>query len=137
MRFWFSCEIDAEVADAWSSVWKPVEDRLNALCARRDYGTGVREIAIIPMILGPRFREGRPERRLFNWKEREADYRTEIDFERFKGGNAELRQRLLLKNVVEAVVDIKRKVKKDFDGAALISDILEEFRVTQDELDRL
>jgi len=62
MRFFFSGEIDAEVADQYRVIRKEVEVALNDGLGDQDYGGVLNEIGIIPMILGPRFTEGLPLR---------------------------------------------------------------------------
>ena len=81
MRFFFSGEIDAEVADQYRVIRKEVEVALNDGLGDQDYGGVLNEIGIIPMILGPRFTEGRKERRLVKRAEKTADYRLFIDYE--------------------------------------------------------
>lgn len=127
MKFWFSAELDHRVADSYRPVRVRVETRLNALCGDRQYGDAIIKIAIIPMILGPEFLEGRPERRLWQRKQRAADYRTIIDFDAFLNGGEAERERLLIENILDAIRDLQRKAGASFLGEALISDILAEF----------
>jgi hypothetical protein len=127
MKFWFSGEIDVDIANSYRRVSNALEVRLNTLCAGRDYGDVIQKIAIIPMILSPKFQIGRKERRLWQHKTGSADYRLIIDFEQFKSGNDAVRQRLLLENTVHTIRDLERKVGKGFAGEALIKDIKAEF----------
>ena len=53
MHFFFSGELDVQVADAWQAVARSLEHRLNEALESRDYGPALREIALIPMILRP------------------------------------------------------------------------------------
>ena len=125
MRFFFSGEIDALVSDAWRSVSRPLEKRLNAALGERDYGPAVREFALIPMIMRPEWQKDfYKERRLWQRREAAVDYRTWIDFERFMAGDAQERERLLVENLLAAVRDVQRKAGKGLDGDALIADIL-------------
>lgn len=134
MEFWFSGEIDHRVNDLFSPVQNRVEARLNAICRDRQYGDAIIKIAIIPMVLGPEFLVGRPERRLFQRKQRSADYRTIIDFEAFRNGDEELRKRLLIENTLDAIRDLQRKAGASFLGNELISDIVTEFRYSPPEI---
>lgn len=127
MKFWFSGELDHRISDAYRPVQARVEARLNARCGDRQYGDAITEIAIVPMILGPQFLRGRPERRLWQRKQRAADYRTIIDFEKFRLGDERARERLLVDNTLDAVRDLQRKAGRHFDGDALVSDIMTEF----------
>jgi hypothetical protein len=127
MKFWFSGEVDQRISEAFAPIMARVETKLNRMCEGRDYGDAVIELAIIPMILGPEHLSGRPERRLWQRKEQSADYRTIIDFESFRLGDDEQRERLLVANTVEAVRDLHRKAGKRLRGNELASDILKEF----------
>ena len=122
MRFFFSGELDAEVADQYKSVRKEIEATLNGRLGDRDYGGVLNEIAIVPMILEPRFSEGRKERRLIKRAEKVADYRLFIDYKAWGAGSNEDRKRLLVENVLASVRDIERKLK-GFDGKRLAQDI--------------
>jgi hypothetical protein len=134
MNFFLSGELDQEVSDAWRAVANNLERRLNSFFQDRDYGAAVKEIGVIPMILRPEIQAGRRERRLFQRKQLSADYRTFIDFEEFKSGDKKLREKLLLRNILEAITDLSRKAGKDFNGEQLISDILDLFGQTRAEL---
>jgi hypothetical protein len=134
MKFFFSGEVDTLVADLWRPVALTVEARLTAALGGRDYGPAVQEIAIIPMILRPEWREGHRERRLLKRKEAVADYRTWIDFQKFMDGDDKERERLLARNLVDAIADVSRKAGKDFSGDALIEDVLETLALTRSDV---
>jgi hypothetical protein len=135
MRFFFSGELDVDIADFYRPTRQRIEKKLNEMCSTRDYGDAIVKIAIIPMILRPVFLAGRKERRLFQRKQREADYRMIIDFERFRDGDDAVREKLLLKNVIDAITDLARKAGKSFAGQLLIDDILNDFGLDQEDLD--
>ena len=128
MEFFLSGELNAEIADAYAPVRRHVEERLNTSLSAKEYGSAVRSIGVIPMILRPESRLSRPERKLFQRKACGADYRTAIDFEKFRDGNESVRQQLLVRNVVEAVEDLQRKAGRTFQGHALMQDILRLFQ---------
>jgi len=123
MKFWFSGEIDARVGETYRAIRLEMETRLNADLGQRNYGPAVVELAIIPMLLGPEFSEGRPERRLVKRKEKVADYRLSIDFAAWQVGSELDRKRLLLENVLESIRDIGRKLPGGFEAALLQQDI--------------
>lgn len=127
MEFWFSGEVDNRIADAFRAARSRVEPRCNACCRDHDYGDAITKIAIIPMVLGPKFLNGRRERRLWQRKTRSADYRTIIDFEAFRSADDSGRDRLLVMNVVDAVRHLQTKAGKHFRADDPIADILEEF----------
>jgi hypothetical protein len=124
MHFFFSGELDVQVADAWQAVARSLEHRLNEALESRVYGPALREIALIPMILRPEWQQGHKERRLFKRKERVADYRTWIAFNRFLYGATKERECLLVANLVAAVHDVGRKAGRGLDSDALVADIL-------------
>jgi immunity protein 44 of polymorphic toxin system len=122
MRFFFSGEVDAQVGDQYRRVRREVAATLNAQLGDRDYGGALNEIAIIPMILGPRFAQGRKERRLIKHAEKIADYRLFIDYDAWIAGTEDDRKRLLVENILASVRDIARKLN-GFDGERLAQDI--------------
>ena len=130
MRFFIAGEVDTAVAEAWRESARPIERRLNAALAERDYGPAIQSIGIIPMIFRPEWQQGRPERRLFRRKDRDADYRTIIDFAAFRQASAQVRERLIVANIVDAVRDLNRKARGKFSGEALVADVLEVFGYT-------
>ena len=123
MRFFFSGELDAEIADQYRVIRQEVEAALNDGLGDQDYGGVLNEIGIIPMILGPGFSEGRKERRLVKRDEKTADYRLFIDYKEWTAGSRSDRKRLLLENVLACVEDIDRKLKGGFNGKRLSQDI--------------
>jgi hypothetical protein len=106
MRFFFSGELDTLVGDVYRPIRQRVEERLNSFCDGRNYGDAVQEIGIIPIIVRPEWLGDRKERRLFQRRKASADYRTQIDFEKFKSGDDNVRTKLLVKNVVQAILDL-------------------------------
>lgn len=124
MQFFISGELDGTIADAWREVRGPLESLLNEALRGREYGPALNHIGIIPMCLRPELQRDRPERRLFQRKQRDADYRTKVDFEKFLNGSIEVRRKLLLKNIVLAVEDLQRKARGQFAGDRLVADIL-------------
>ncbi len=122
MKFWISCEIDSEVGDAFTPIQKEIESTLNSNLAGHSYGDCIEKIALIPMILGPRF-PGHKERRLIQHKAKCTDYRLHINFHDFLNGTEQERKVLLVENLLAAVSDIERKLKGKFDGGKLTKDI--------------
>ncbi len=138
MRFWFSGEVDAEIAEAFRIARTSVERRPNDALAARAYGAGVTEISLIPIILGQKFAD-RPERRLLQRAQRAADYRPHISFEVFRFGDERCREQLLVRNAIQAIDDISRKANRakiDFAGDLLKRDILSVFGLSPDDLSR-
>jgi hypothetical protein len=136
MEFFFSAELDVLVDDEWGPIALSMERRLTAALGSRDYGPALRKISLIPMILRPEWQQGRRERRLFKRSESWADYRTWIDFNGFREGDDKERERLLARNLVEAIADLGRKAGKSFAADALIADVLDTLSLKQEDIDR-
>ena len=71
---------------------------------------------------------------MFQRKQAGADYRLVIDFETFRAGDDSLRERLLVRNIIEAIRDLSRKAGKRFRGDDLINDILQLFSLESEGL---
>jgi len=127
MKFFFSGELDVDIADSYREIRKLVESTLNEQLGENNYGEEIQKISIIPIILGPRFIEGKKERRLIKKKEKVADYRLFVDFNTWLNGTNEIRTNLIIDNILEAVDDINRKLKDSFNGDSLRNDILRSF----------
>lgn len=123
MRFFFSGELDSSVGDEYRPIRQIVETTLNNALSEESYGESLEEIAVIPIILGPRFIEGRKERRLIKHQEKAADYRLFIDHSAFLNGSKNDRTRLLIENLLTCIEDMARKCKGRFDGQRLTNDI--------------
>ena len=89
------------------------------------------------MCLRPELQRDRPERRLFQRKQRDADYRTKVDFAKFLNGSNELRRKLLVKNIVLAVRDLQRKARGNFEGDRLVADILAVCQLSRTDIDSI
>jgi hypothetical protein len=124
VRFFFSGELDSQIANAYRSTREQVETTLNDALTSAEYGAAIEQIGIIPIILSAKFAVGRKERRLVKRAEKVADYRLFIDFDSFANGSEEERKLLLIENLLNAVTDIERKLKSSFNGARLRQDIL-------------
>lgn len=92
----------------------------------RDYGPALKKIAIIP-ILRSEWAANRTERKLFQRKLCETDYRLKIDFDAFMAGDSRDRELLLVQNILTAVSDLARKAGKQFRGSELKRDIISLF----------
>ena len=132
MTFFISGEIDSEISDAFREIRKEIHPILNKYFSSRNYGSDIEEIGLIPIILGPRF-TGHKERRLVQHKEKSADYRLFINYDKFKNGSKQQRKILFLKNLIEAITDIDRKLKGKFEGEKLIKDIYKIFPFLNEE----
>ena len=114
-----------------------VEQKLNSSLQKRNYGSCLEEIGIIPIILSEYFAPKVKERRLFQRKPKSADYRLFIDYNKFRNGDNRMRELLLINNIVCSIEDLTRKAKGKLLGKELINDILGLFQTSADELKML
>lgn len=113
--------------------------------ALHDYGIEINSIAIIPLIMPVNYHKSYPERKALRRTTKEADIRLYVNYELFIQGrldiNEELykekRRYLLIKNIIDSIQIIEKRKKGDFQGLKLIDDILKEFNVTKEELEKL
>ncbi|EMF81681.1 Imm44 family immunity protein [Leptospira sp. P2653] len=137
MRFFISCEIDGrfgdEIPTKFREIRKYVEERLNARLKNKDYGPDVKSLGIIPIILQQDMQKTHKERKLFQRKQRSADYRLYIDFDRFALASADQAIDLLLKNILDSIRHLSTKTK-NFDAGFLEADILQIFEKEYSEL---
>jgi hypothetical protein len=134
MKFFFSGEIDALVGDHWRRVAYPMEKRLNEALGERDYGSVLQKIGLIPIILRPELRDSFRERRLFQRKEAAADYRTRIEFDDYMKADDSKRERLVARNLLDAIRDLARKAGKAFRADDLCDDVLRTLNLTPDDV---
>lgn len=127
MEIFLSGEIDIEVDGAFSEISKEIETKLGSL-KDKNYGSELQSIGIIPIIvnLSPEYEEAGffKERMLFKRKQKDADYRLRINFEKFVSGDHNTKRLLLIKNIIDSIRSLGIKAKKDFDAITLEKDIL-------------
>ena len=88
------------------------------------------------MILSPRF-DVHKERRLIRFKEKNADIRLKIDYQKYQMADHQGKKLLLTKNIVDSIMVIENRKKNDFQGERLIDDILKALNVSREELTEL
>ena len=115
-----------------------ITDRKNENILEKDqkYGTEFESIAIITMILSPRF-DIYKERRLIRFKEHWADIRLKINYDHYQKSNDSVKRLLLIKNIVDSIMVVENRKKGDFQGIKLIDDILQALKVKKEDLDNL
>jgi hypothetical protein len=134
VRFFISGEIDGLIYDVYRPIRQIVERQLNDALGDKDYGSALKSIGIIPIIMRPEWKVDRKERKLFQRKQQGADYRLHIDFERFQAGDSDVRLQLLLRNIIASIEDLQRKAGHGFRGQELVDDILSLFHYDREEL---
>ena len=108
-----------------------ITDRNKELLKDNTYGSEIQSIGIISMILSPRF-DVYKERRLIRFKEKCADIRLKIDYQKYQTANHQEKKLLLIKNIVDSIMVIEKRKKDDFQGERLINDILNALDVSRE-----
>lgn len=133
-----SGEIETTVSEPFREILNEIEKRLKCLEVN-DYGNAVQNLGIIPIIVKvvPEFESAgfHKERKLYKKKTKDADYRLRIDYESFLNANYEKKKLLIIKNVVDCIRLLGKKVKKDFAAERLENDVLCLFGVAKEEID--
>ena len=140
MEIFLSGETDIEVHGAFSDVRKEIESKLINL-KDKNYGSELQSIGIIPIIvnLSSEYEEAGffEERMLFKRKQKDADYRLRIDFEKFVSSDYNTRRLLLVKNIIDSIRSLGTKAKKDFDALSLEKDILYLLEIDEETINRI
>jgi hypothetical protein len=143
MKFFMSSESDSRFDDFGESLRKvhnEIERQIKNALEGTDYGSGVESFGIIPIII--KFDEQMEkdgwfkERVLFQRKQKAADLRLRINYDKFVKGNEETRKLLLIDNIVKSIEAFSKRTK-DFKAEKLIQDILSLFSVTREDLSAL
>ena len=139
MKFFISVEADKDVARDIMNSLRDIEKRLNDKLGAIEYGEALLKIAIIPACVEPKTLEAGffGERKLVKWKSKEADYRLHIDYHRYLTSDPQQRRLLVVKNVIDVVRLLGRKVRNGFDAVRLEDDILNVLGVTAEQIDTL
>jgi hypothetical protein len=134
-----SGELDTTIADKYRILAYPMEAELNNALIDKNYGSAIEDIGIIPVLITPELLNAGffKERRLFKRKEKSADYRLRINYEKFLNGNDVTRRLLIIKNIIVSIRDLGRKAKKDFDAQSLENDILATLGVTSEDVNKI
>ncbi|SRR5258708_37815372 len=107
MKFWFSGEVQADVADAYRAVRKDVEAALNEALGDRTYGPQLTEwdlIAIIRRSDHPDF----GEMTNYDRSDKSLEFRLKIDHGRFKEADELKRRRMLMECVLRSAREAVR-----------------------------
>lgn len=127
------------IPEKYNRARKKISEILEQKLHDRNYGDAIDWIFLAPMILQKDvpFFERRKERKLIKHKKRLADLRLRIDYLKFVSTDDKTREKLLLKNVIDAVRIIQNRLKKNFDGEELEKDILSLWNLKYSDLECL
>jgi hypothetical protein len=101
MRFWFSGEIEADVADA-CRIDIEIEKTLNAILSDVDYGTGVTKWAFLSIILAASH-SAFPEIQRYDPTGKMVEFRLWIDHQAFKDADAQVRKRMIYTRLLSSL----------------------------------
>jgi hypothetical protein len=140
MDIFISGEIDAKFADDYRKIRKEIETKLENL-QDKDYGYALKSIGIIPICVDitKEIEEAGfyKERKLYKRKEKDADYRLRMDYEKFLNGNDDIKRLLLVKNILDCIRLIGLKIKEGFASKELENDILELLKIDFNSIENL
>ena len=143
MKFFMSSESDSRFDDFEESLRKvhnEIERQIKNALEGNDYGSGVETFGIIPIII--KFDEQMEkdgwfrERVLFQRKQKSADLRLRINYDKFVKGNDETKKLLLIDNIVKSIEAFSKRAK-NFKAEKLINDILQLFNIKKEDLSAL
>jgi Immunity protein 44 len=100
---------------------RKVEDKLNQNLSENDYGDAINYIFLAPMILQDNvdFYTRIKERKVVRRKEKSTDFRLRIDYLKFASADDSIREKMLLKNIIDAVRIIHQRTRRQFNGEKL------------------
>ncbi|MEX0931888.1 MAG: Imm44 family immunity protein [Candidatus Paceibacterota bacterium] len=138
MRFSLSGEISLkdEQYEKFRVISNEIRTRVNEYLTKRHYGDAVNVLFLAPTIFSFEAYVGLPykERKIYRKKDKSTDYRLAIDYNEFVNADDKEKERLLIENIIHAIRDLKRKIKKGFDGDKLEADILSLFSLKSESI---
>ncbi|MCL2821580.1 MAG: Imm44 family immunity protein [Firmicutes bacterium] len=154
MYIFLTGEVSFEIGVPFGKTLRDISEKLKAFSLVEDgglllpsddtYGTEFKNITIVTTILGEsRMFPGEntkgmwKERRLIRRKEKCADIRLEIDYDKFVDSDKDTQMLLHIKNIVDSIMAVEERKKSDFKGQQLIDDILLALGVSKDQLANL
>lgn len=144
MRIFLSAEHEHQALLGYHNTWKVVEKKLQFLCKKNiglehdiTYGTEFEYVGIITIIIPEEMKEYWKERKYISRKNKSADIRLYIDYERFIKETPKNQRLMYIENIIKSIEVLKERSKGDFKGDKLIQDILEALNVTRKDLENL
>lgn len=135
MKIIITAEIDSQVRNDFQTIRKEILEKIRPL---EDKEYGLDKISIIPIIanITPELEEAGffKERKLIKKKEKLADIRLRIDFNKFKDGDMKTKKNLIIRNIIESIQVIGAKMKKEFNAEMFERDILSFLEVDYKEI---
>lgn len=124
MDIFFTSTATGSLGKKASEIYMQMEAYMKPVLADKDYGPGLPEWFLMFVILSPETPgRGAPERVLYKKKTKELDMRLNVDFDAFKSGDSDERQKLLYSCMLRSLELMAGKKIPDFNAAALKADI--------------
>lgn len=144
MRIFLGAEMEDRAGDILYKIRKNIEKKLQFVCEENGnleeddtYGTEFQDVGIITIIIPKEMKEYWKERKYISRKNRSADIRLYIDYERFIKETPKNQRLMYIENIIKSIEVLKERSKGDFKGDKLIQDILEALNVTRKDLENL
>ena len=139
MKIFLSCEAEKEAGNLIFHIRNKLIQPYLSFLSQKTYGEEFVDIGIITIVVSQKMlNEGFcKERRLISRKNKSADIRLQIDYERFIHSDIVTARLLYIKNIVDSIEVVQERAKGDFQGKELISDILEALNVQEEQLNLL
>lgn len=127
------------IPEKFSKASRKVVNALNQNLNNNNYGNLIDVVFLAPMILQSdnSFFALKNERKLIKHKEKTADFRLKINYLSFALSSDEDREKMLIRNVVDAIRIIKKRLGNKFKGKELEKDILSLWNLEYSDLERL
>ena len=144
MKFFISGEIsDTQRSDLipekFTVLSQNISQRLNEELGGKNYGDAINQISVIPIILQDdvEFFTRIKERKLIKHLEKTTDFRLRINYQKFNHGDEGTRKKLIIRNIIDSVRIIKRRLKYKFNGEQLEQDILTVWELKYSDLEKI
>lgn len=124
MKFWFSGELQRDIAKACGAISGEIEARLNAELGSKSYSPVLDELAYLPVIMQTEMPEF-GEVKKYHKKDKSAEFRLKIDYITFKNADLGGKKLLFKKSLMRAVFLTGDLKIKGLDSKQFLSDVEE------------
>ncbi|WP_436716944.1 Imm44 family immunity protein [Roseiconus lacunae] len=124
MKFWMSGECDVKVYDDYRIVRAQIEKDVNRILKSNDYGSGVKKLNVIPIILSKAAQNDLfNEIKRFDRKKRESEFRLHVSLARFRSATLTEKYDLIRDLIIRSIHLMKDFDITDFDFERLSLDV--------------
>jgi hypothetical protein len=121
---WMSGELQSDISDEYLLAMRDIKSAVNAVLSSFDYGDGLKELALIPIIREtdhPTYGEVNKY-----WKkDRSFESRLKIPHAEFKAATAAGKRKLIVGILLRSIAEMRRRAIPGIDYAKLESDVRE------------